>query len=174
MKVIFDFHEIDSLSIAGSQLDHLYLREWHFLHVVWIHFLDPTPRQYHSPCNFDPQPLLCKSIDAISVWSPVFSVRGCRQHSRHSASALDPWPPFTLGSLLPQWVTPRLIPAHVLPFSTVPGREHTSEHVNWFKPVQWERRLHWQRTLTVINHRGGLWSEGVCTDVDYLSSWKSV
>lgn len=50
MKVIFDFHEIDSLSIAGSQLDHLYLREWHSFHQL-------PARGVNSLFGPDPSPI---------------------------------------------------------------------------------------------------------------------
>lgn len=113
--------------------------------------LDQDSHSRHSSCNFDPLTLtlLCKSLDGISLWSLVFTVEVCREHSSHSASTWDSWPPLALSWLLPQWVTPCFIPARFFPFSSgLPCMWPGKERVNWFEPVQWGCR-----PLTTINHR---------------------
>lgn len=81
-----------------------------FMHLGW------TLTNIARPLTLTPLLLLCKSLDSISLWLLVFTVQVWREHSSHSASTLDSWPPFTPCSLLPRWVTRCLIPCSLLAF----------------------------------------------------------
>ncbi len=67
MKIVFHAQQLVFISFEGLQISSCIWREFAFGAGLSL---------IYSSCNFDPEPLLCKSLDGISLWSLVFECSG--------------------------------------------------------------------------------------------------